>query len=136
MTDYRPPEDLTDRLRRLARFLPRFADPGFEFGTWAGGDRNEDGSITMPWFDFGVDARELIGLLPVTAFDWTAWMETDEGRWLREDIAHVAQASADQLAKLSTALVRADRFSEGTLAWAFESGLLRAIVSRAAALTS
>jgi hypothetical protein len=48
----------------------------------------------------------------------------------------LAVATADELVKLTTSLVRADRFTEGTLAWAFESGLLLAIARRAEELSS
>jgi hypothetical protein len=40
-------------------------------------------------------------------------------------------ASPEQLAKLITAVVRADRFCEGYLHGAFESGLLVGVVRRA-----
>lgn len=42
------------------------------------------------------------------------------------DVTAIAVADDDQLAKLLTALVRAERFSEGTLAKAFDRGLLLA----------
>ena len=76
-----PLPDYSELMNRLATWLPRLQQAGFDFG---------------------------------------------HGR--------VAHATAEQLTKLSTSLVRGDRFSEGTLAWAFESGLLLAIVRRAAAL--
>jgi hypothetical protein len=43
-------------------------------------------------------------------------------------------ASPDDLARLLTAIVRSDRFVEGSLVGAFESGLLTRIAQRAAAL--
>jgi hypothetical protein len=46
----------------------------------------------------------------------------------------MATATANQLAKVLTALIRGERFSEGTLREAFESGLLLAIALRAEAL--
>ena len=50
------------------------------------------------------------------------------------DPTRVASASADDLARLLTTLVRGDRFADGTLAHAHESGLLRAIARRAEVL--
>ena len=43
-------------------------------------------------------------------------------------------ATADDLARLLTAIVRSDRFSEGSINGAFESGLLARIARRAATL--
>jgi len=108
--------------------------PGFDFGRWNGGETRADGSIAMPYYDFSSQALELLRALPVVVFDWPAWKDTAEGRRLLADHEQVAQATPNQLARLSTTLRRADRFSEGTLAWAFETGLLTAIVRRAAAI--
>ncbi len=93
----------------------------------------------MPWFDHGLDASRFINVVNDFAFkfpefDWPKWAETADGRILRNDPTAVANANAHQLAKLSIAIVRADKFSEGTLAQAFESGLIRAITNRAAAI--
>ena len=44
-------------------------------------------------------------------------------------------ASADQIANLLTTVVRRDRFVEGGLAAAFESGLILAILERAEQLS-
>jgi hypothetical protein len=122
-----------DRLRRLAAWLPGL-EAGLDFGRWTGGEKRPDGSITMPYYAFSPVAMDLLRDLPVIVFDWPAWMETDEARGLLADYSRVDGATREQLFRLTTALVRGDRFGEGTLAWAFESGLLLAIVRRAAAL--
>ena len=89
--------------------------------------------------ELGPDAeafRRAIGsngwLLP--AFDWNAWALTDAGRALTTDPAAVATATPTDIARLLTALVRGDRFYEGTLAHAFESGMMLAVAERCAAL--
>lgn len=127
--------DTGDQLSRLAGALSMLERAGLEFGHWAGGDTRPDGSITMPYYDFSAEARTIIAALPVIVFDWPAWKDTDEGGALLADHDRVAEATPDQLVKLSTTLVRADRFTDGTLAWAFESGLLLAMARRARALT-
>ncbi len=57
-------------------------------------------------------------------------------RWraLLEDPAAVASASAEDLGRMLTALVRSERFGDGTLEAAFERGILTAIARRAAEL--
>jgi hypothetical protein len=63
-----------------------------------------------------------------------AWMETAEGKSLRDDRAALADATPDQLQHLLTAIIRAERFSDGSLEWAFQSGLMAAIARRARTL--
>ena len=46
----------------------------------------------------------------------------------------MADAPVEDIGKLITAIVRSDRFVEGSIAGAFESGLLLGIARRAAAL--
>jgi hypothetical protein len=67
-------------------------------------------------------------------FDWSEWMQTPEAIALRDDTEVLKRANPDQLAKLLTMLIRQDRFVEGSLAETFDSGLLTAILRRAAAL--
>lgn len=90
----------------------------------------------MPYYEFSTRALELIAALPVTmGFRWPDWIKTAEAQALIADHARISEASADQLVKLTTAIVRSDRFSEGSIAGAFESGLLTAIARRARVLT-
>ena len=53
---------------------------------------------------------------------------------LQDDARALAQATPEQLARLLTVCVREDRFCEGALESAFESGLLTRILERAAVL--
>jgi Family of unknown function (DUF6508) len=97
------------------------------------------GELIMPSYSFSSEADEFIrtcydcGWIR-TDFDWITWINTPEAIKLRNSPDAVEQATPDQIAKLLTALVRQERFSDGTLASAFNSGLLRAILRRAAAL--
>jgi hypothetical protein len=126
-----------ERLRRLGELLPRLEDPSFVFGEWRGGERRPDGAITMPYFEFSREALTVLAAMPVQmGFDWMTWMGTDEARRLKDDREAIATATPEQLGKLATAIVRGDRFTEGNSAATFESGLLTAIVRRAAALST
>ena len=120
----------------LAEQLPALESPDFAHGTWAGGTESADGSLSMPYFEYSDEALAVIRSMPIEVFDWTAWMATDEARDLLADYSRIATATPEQLRKLTTALVRGDRFNEGTLAWAFESGLITAIARRAADLVA
>lgn len=124
------------QLRGLASWPAVLEATSFDFGHWEGGETRPDGVITMPYYVFSTRARELISALPVTpGFNWPDWMKTEEAQALVADHARIAAASADQLVKLTTAIVRSDRFTEGSIAGAFKSGLISAIARRAAVLT-
>lgn len=62
------------------------------------------------------------------------WLQTPAGQELATDPAAITRASSADLARLVTAIVRGDRFSEGNLAGAVEHGFVAAICRRAAAL--
>ena len=72
----------------------------------------------------------------VDGFDWMVWAQTPEGRALHDDREALANATPDQLARLLTAVIRMDRFSDGALADSYDSGLITAILRRAAVLAS
>jgi hypothetical protein len=120
-----------DAIDALVRFLPGLASPGFSAGTWRGGEEDADGVIHMPWFELSDDARAFVAELGrggwVYAFDWRAW--EDEARRLMEPDG-LEHADVEDLRRLFTTLVRSDRFVEGQLAWAFESGLVVRILRR------
>ncbi|OXR41167.1 hypothetical protein B7C42_06763 [Nocardia cerradoensis] len=67
--------------------------------------------------------------LLLTHFNWGAWEEGQQAIQ-RRDRATLATCTAQQCLQYLTLLVRADRFTEGTLASAFESGLMQALLHR------
>jgi hypothetical protein len=127
---------LVARLRRLGRHVAMLESPEFSFGDWAPVQENEDGSINLPWYQPSPAADQFLGDVRalVTPFDWPAWAGTAEGQSLIGHPDAIASATADQLQKLLTAYVRRERFGEGTLAEAFDTGVLSAIARRAGQL--
>jgi hypothetical protein len=130
--------ELNERLRALADVLPLLEAPEADFGHWELPPAR-DGVESLGWFEFGPTAdawRAAVaaGSWVVAGFDWRTWLAGDDGRVLRDDPTAVATATPEQLAWLLTAIIRSDRFVEGSIAGAFESGLLAAISRRAAAL--
>ena len=123
------------RLAALAAFVPVLAAPGFSFGRWEQVPTDADGTMHLPYVELGPDARAFLDAVGanswvVAGFDWNAWAVTDVGRALTTDPRAVATANPADIACLLTALVRADRFYEGTLANAFETGMMLAIAER------
>ena len=72
--------------------------------------------------------------LIIDGFDWPEWAQTDEFKDLFSKPEALAKASVDQLAMLLTALLRKERFCEGTIASACSDGLLAGITQRAGML--
>jgi len=130
--------DVAGRLRTLAALEPVLGSKDADFGQWDASPR-VDGVLHMPYYVFGPTAdafRSAVGRggWIVAGFDWMTWLQTERGAALRDRPEALAAASVDDLAKLITAIVRSDRFVEGSIAGAFESGLLTRIAQRAAAL--
>jgi hypothetical protein len=119
-----------EAIAALVRFLPVLESPGFSAGTWQGGEEDEAGVIHMPWFELSDDARAFVAELGrggwVFVFDWRAW--EDEARRLID--GGLEHADVDGIRRLLTTLVRSDRFVEGQLGWAFESGLSERVLRR------
>lgn len=129
---------LTTDLQALADFLPAFRQSEFKVGEWTGGNETEPGVIQMPYVSYTpvVDAfyKAVYEHGWIRAFDWGTWMHSDEARSLRDDEAVIRNATPEQLAQLLTVCIRQDRFVEGALMGAFESGLILRIVERATVL--
>jgi hypothetical protein len=127
-----------DRLKALAKYEAVFASPGFTFGHWVEPPPDADGTLHFPWYEYSSAAltfiREASASGWVVDFDWMTWAASPEGTRMLADRSLVARASATDLARLLTVVIRGDRFSEGELAGAYEAGLLGAIVRRAAEL--
>jgi Family of unknown function (DUF6508) len=128
-----------DGLRELAAYVPSLEAPAAEFGHWVPPETT-DGVTTMGYYTlsafgeaFTSDCSRLGFVYP---FDWMAWAQTAEGRGLLDDRAILAAATEAQLRQLLTTIIRGDRFSDGTIANAFESGLFLAICRRAGELSA
>ncbi len=125
---------LKERLDALAAFLPQFEVPAFEFG------RMESPPGAMPYYTFSPLASCFIKTCYemdwVKAFEWAEWKNTPEAAQLRDDPSVLEKATFEQLSRLLTVLIRQDRFVEGALGSAFESGLLSGILRRAAVLAA
>lgn len=131
---------VADGLGGLAAHLAILESPDFTFGEWVPARTDAEGVTQMPWYRFSPQAEAFLAAVGaggwVTPFDWMTWMASPEGRRLDSSPTAVATASAEDLGHLLTAYVRGERFGDGTLANAYQSGMLTAIARRAAALLS
>lgn len=125
-------------LEKLAAFAGWLKAPGSASGAWA--PSRGKGTIEEPYqfpsydfsglgaafFDMAYDAGWVIA-----DFDWVTWKATEEAQGFLSNVAAIGAADSVQLAKLITTITRQDRYCDGTLAWAFETGLLTAMATRA-----
>ena len=132
------PDPLVVRMERLAGFIAVLESPGLVAAEYVR-VRPEAGVWTMSYPRYHPEVDRFVELAYEdgwvrTDFRWVDWCETNEARTLRDDPEVLASATPDQLAKLITVVVRQERFYEGSLAGAFEDGLVLAIVRRARVL--
>lgn len=109
--------------------------PGFRFGVWHASERRADGVILMPWYERSDSGDALVAALAgccLPGFNWPRWLSGPAGHRQANDPVALAGAGPADLCRLITALVRSDRFSEGSLAGAYESGLLGRVLDRVA----
>ena len=130
----KPVEIGTQEMDAILKSLPIFERADFSPGKWEGGEsRVENGGtvMSMPYFSFSNELNDFRQALYdngwVFSFDWPAWQ--DEARKL-VDAGGLETADVETLRKLLTLLCRKERFCEGTLAGAFEEGLIVSILKR------
>jgi hypothetical protein len=134
-------DGLMDRLAKLAKFCAVFEKDSFQFGKWCGGGQDASGTYQERYFQLSAGGKKFFEHCYAQgwirqAFDWSEWSESAEFASLIARPENLEDASPDQLSKLLTLLFRQDRFDEGTLAHAHNTGLLLAILRRARGLAA
>jgi hypothetical protein len=118
---------------KLKELNTRIQKHSAKWSVHKGGERNADGTIRMPWvqndpliYEF-IDFMATKDLLPV--FAWTEWDKGSE-LFTSEDPTKYDNIDIETALKLIYATTRKERFADGTLAWAFESGQFPKLVKR------
>lgn len=137
----RPSYPIKEKLHALAAFLPQFEKEDFNLGHWGHPKSDKPNTIMLPYFVYNDVAKSFINMTYemgwiLTDFSWPAWKETKEAIDLRDKPNALAKATSQQLGRLLTVIIRQDRFCEGSIDSAHESGLLLGIIRRAAKLES
>lgn len=119
-----------EEIRKLTSFLPRLYAPDFPpIKGWKGGERGEDGTITMPAPEYDPVVRDFF-----RAASAPFWMD---GRYLElnaddmlTDEELVISASLDQIRTMLTFCVRGERFCDGHWDAMIEQGHIRRLLKR------
>jgi hypothetical protein len=116
--------------------------PDASFGEWAPieGDGTHENPYSFPHYRLSKLGSSFFNMAYHTGWvliwPWSDWAHGPEGQLLAHNRDALGRADVDQLSKLLTTIIRQDRFCDGVLASAFESGLLLAIAERAEMLLS
>lgn len=100
------------------------------FGKMQGGEKIEENVSTFPYWEQSKLTRQFVKFLydknMLPSFDWPDWQEGKE--LLRQKDPNFANLDTITLCKLLTAIIRADRFSDGTLVGMLKKGVIKRIV--------
>jgi len=113
----------------LIELIPKIENTS-KFGEWAGGEKDKEGNIQFPYCiptKIVSQFLEIVYNMPIIInFDWGSWEEGWE--MLNNKDYNFDTLDLPTKCKMITAIVRSDRFCEGALVSAFESGLILKIL--------
>ena len=112
-------------------FVDRFEDPTEKFATLHEMEKQPNGVMTFPWYEYSPVVGEFIkGLYDrklILEFDWGKWKR---GEQLFANPGLIDHATDTDCLKLITMCDRQNRTYEGFLAKAFENGVITACLKR------
>ncbi|MGV2417825.1 MAG UNVERIFIED_CONTAM: DUF6508 domain-containing protein [Paenibacillus polymyxa] len=130
----------TEQFDALIAFLPIFEKEGFRFSTPSEPRQNENGYWSMPYTILSDEGLAFVQACYdndwIVNYDWGTYAQTDEAQQLRDDPSALSEATEDQVSKVLTIVVRQERFCDGSLSLAHESGFLTGILRRLEQLSS
>jgi hypothetical protein len=128
MNKYRLPTP--EEIETLTSYLPRLHAEGFSpIESWSGGDKETDGSFTMPYPNYNPLTEEFFR--HVSGDGWLDY-EYNPGQayeMLKDEDA-VKRASLEQIQTMLTFCVRGERFSDGHWGQMIEQRYIRRLLER------
>lgn len=123
-----------ERIEELLQFLPLFEQPDCKFiQIWEGGDRQSDGSITLPYPRY---TPEVEAFFRLAGQPW--WCDYQynpaEASMMLQDDEQISTANFAQLQTMLTYCVRGERFCDGFWGSLLESGRIVLLLKRLAAI--
>jgi hypothetical protein len=117
-----------ERWDAVAAARARFEPPGYVVHP---ATKDERGVIHMGWTELSEPVSALVAALSqleavTPAVPWMDWSATH----FQETISALALATLDDVVALTTTIVRSDRFVDGAIASALDSGQFLAVVDR------
>lgn len=122
-------------LAAVAAFTERFEASGFSPGEWVKARKREDGVIVMGWWSASPEVAEWHHALYDHNIidpdcDYLSESTRELVERLLDDPSLIAELDLPTVRRVLTCISRTDRFVEGSLAGAFESGIAQAATRR------
>jgi hypothetical protein len=117
-------------IEELTVFLPRLYAKGFSaVESWSGSEKQEDGSISLPYPNYNPVVEEFFHL--VSSGGWLDHdYNPDQAFQMLKDENVVKTASLSQIKTMLTFCVRGERFSDGHWAQMIEEEYIRRLLER------
>jgi len=104
-----------------------------EWGIRHDDKHTESGALIFPWIEQSSLIQEFVQFMYdkklVVVFAWTEWQEGRDWYALQDDSKY-DKLDVETILKLLTAVIRNDRFNDGALVGAFESGVFPKIIQK------
>ena len=116
-------------IEELTAYLPRLYAEGFSpILKWEGGEKRQDGSISMPYPTYNPLVEEFfhMGSGPWIDYEYNP----EQAYQMLKDENAVKNASLSEIKSMLTFCVRGERFSDGHWADMIEKGYIRRILER------
>jgi hypothetical protein len=117
----------------LLEFLPLFERPGRTFATWGGGQKNADGSVSLPFPTYDDDVSEFFSRVGRHGWLDYGYSPGEAGRMLG-DAELVGGASLEQIKSMLTYCLRSERFGDGNWEALLKGGQIVALLRRLRAI--
>ena len=119
----------------LTAFLPRLYAEGFSpIESWSGGEKQNDGSFTLPYPRYHPLVEEFFGVVSQSWLDYE--YSPEQAYKMLRDENLVKSASLSQIKSMLTFCVRGERFSDGHWGEMIEKGYIRRLLERLAEIKS
>ena len=114
----------------LTAFLPRLCAEGFSpVVSWGGGEKQKDGSISVPYPNYHSLEEEFFRL--VSSGGWLDYeYDPEQAYQMLKDENLIKTASLSQIKTMLTFCVRGERFSDGHWGQMIEKGYIRRLLER------
>lgn len=117
-------------IEELTAYLPRLYGEGFSpVVKWEGGERQKDGSITLPYPQYDSLVEEFFRVAANEFWLDYQYSPEEAGKMIRDE-NFIKTASLPQIKTMLTFCVRGERFSDGHWEQTIQQGYIRRLLER------